>query len=111
MWIYDSEVEAAGWLYENTNERFSIVTDWGNPPIGIFGFVTEDKVERVSWWDGLFLNGEQHKDRYIFLRHANLESGLLYSKGVRGETLNLSEYSSILERRNKIYAGGAEVYL
>jgi uncharacterized membrane protein len=111
MWVYDNEVEAAGWLYENTNEQFSIVTDWGNQPVGIFVFVTEDKVERVSWWDGLFLNGEQHKDMYIFLRHANLESGLLYSKGVRGETLNLSEYSSILERRNKIYAGGVEVYL
>jgi uncharacterized membrane protein len=110
MWIYDSEVEAAGWLYENTNERFSIVTDWGNPPVGIFGFVTEDMVEGVRWRRGLFPHGEQHKDSYIFLRHANLESGLLYSNGVRGKTSNLSEYSYILESRNKIYAGGSEVW-
>lgn len=110
LWVYDSEIIAAKWLYDHTYSDFYVATDWGSPPATIFGFATKDLVERVKWDWGLYSKKKNYTNTYIYLRRANIERKLLYSNGINGQPLNLSDYVTLLNNKNRIFAGNSVIY-
>ncbi|MCL0075570.1 DUF2206 domain-containing protein [Dehalococcoidia bacterium] len=113
VFVHDSDVAAAKWLWNNTTGNFEVVWDWGPSPAGVFAFVTDDRVERVSTNREPFIKGELPQNgSYIFLRTVNVKTGLVYTDIWErwGPPLELAEFSSLFAGRNRIYAGGAEIY-
>jgi len=111
-YIYDQEVFGAKWLVNNNKDDLTVYTD----PFGVMrllkGFGTKELKISTDFFS------DEHKttnEGYIYLRHANIVSGIVYLKGSpTGKylpTKNLTEFSHLFINRNKIYSnGGAAVW-
>jgi len=109
--ISDSDVAAAEWLYYHTGDKFTILLDWGSVPTTFFGFISDYREKEITFHRGLFEEVYPDMGDYVVFRRANLDTGVLYSKGVRGEKLSLYELLPAISSENEIYSGGAKILI
>ena len=111
--VYDTEVDAGGWLKQHTDGDLEVYMDYTpySQLGGIFmlaGFEPEREIKVNSCF---FKDNKPVEEGYIFLRRVNVAEGLAYDYTTLGEPLKIADYSHLFTGKAKIYANGsAEIY-
>lgn len=105
LYIHDQEVIGAKWLCGHRVKKSRIYTDVDG---GSRLMLNRGKLPINR---GSFAQNETVKDGYLYLRHANVVEGKVYTTSYHKDIKNMTEYLHQFVGRNKIYNnGGSEVY-
>ncbi len=104
--VHDSEIAAHRWLDEHNTKNLTIYGD--GSLVMSFQLAIHPAGRQFPVSGSLFKEGTPTKDGYIFLRQANIISGLVYNRGIfKDGIVEMREFPHLFEGKNRIYASGS----
>ena len=108
-YVHDSEIAAYIWLAEHNTKNLGVYGDGSLSTSFQLAIHPANRQFPVS--GSLFKENNPVEDGFIFLRHANIVSGLVYNRGIFKEGIvEMREFPHLFEGKNRIYDGGARIY-
>lgn len=108
-YVHDSEIAAHRWLAEHNTKNLGVYGD--GSLFMSFQLAIHPATRQFPVSGSLFKEDTPVKDGFIFLRQANIISGLVYNRGIFLDGIvEITEFNHLFKAKNRIYDGGARIY-